>query len=371
MKSYNRSGLLIGAFFFIASFSIGALLLMGQQGPSEESSGPYQETDGTVISPRTPIPPQQIESMETPEKLNPDETFALSVTTELVNFDVVVTDKRGNFIPSLTQANFRVFEDGVEQRVTNFNRSKAAMTVCLLIEYRSTPLWPLLYEALQNSYMFVNYLQPQDWAAIVAYDLNPQILTDFTQDRREVLNALGKLRFPGFREANLWDSLNFVMESMSDVKGKKAIILITTGIDTLSKLNYPTFLKIVRGSDIIIYPISIGGWLRARGYENIDNLQADNALNTFAKYTGGLAFFPRFQGQLPGVYEQISQHMRNQYSLGFVSTNSQRDGKFRKVKINVVDTEGKPLVLRNRKGKKKVKLKVISRPGYYGPKALN
>ena len=81
-----------------------------------------------------------------------------------------------------------------------------------------------------------------------------------------------------------------------------------------------------------------------------------------------MAYFPRFPGQMRRIYEQISEQMRNQYSLGFVSTNSQRDGKFRKVNINVVDPEGNPLVLKNRKGKK-IKLRVVARDGYYGPKS--
>ena len=368
MKNRNRSVWLMGVMIFFVSSCLAVALVVAQQRPSQETSGPRQETGGTIIAPKPSRTPQPMEPLETPEKLNPDETFALSVVTELVNFDVVVTDKNGNFIPSLEESNFRIFEDGVEQQITNFARSEGAMTVCLLIEFRSTRVWYLLAEALQDSYMFVNYLQPQDWAAVVAYDMNPKILTDFTQDRQEVVHALDRLRFPGFREANLYDSLNFVMENMSDIKGKKAIILITTGIDTFSKLTYTKFLKIVRGSDTIIYPISIGGWLRARGYESIDNYQADNALKTFAKYTGGVAYFPRFAAQMPSIYQQISEQLRNQYSMGFVSSNSQRDGKFRKVKISVVDPEGSPLVLKNRKGKK-IKLRVVARDGYYGPKS--
>ncbi len=367
MKNRNRSVWLMGVMIFFVSSCLAVGLVVAQQRPSQETSGPRQETGGTIIAPKPSRTPQPMEPLETPEKLNPDETFALSVVTELVNFDVVVTDKYGNFIPSLEQPNFRLFEDGVEQQITNFARSEGAMTVCLLIEFRSTRLWPLLVEALQNSYMFVNYLQPQDWAAVVVYDMNPLILTDFTQNRQEVVHALDKLRFPGFREANLYDSLNFVMENMSDIKGKKAIILITTGIDTFSKLTYGKFLKIVRGSDTIIYPISIGGWLKAAGYLN-DEPMADNALRTFAKYTGGVAYFPRFAGQMPRIYQQISEQLRNQYSLGFVSSNSQRDGKFRKVKISVVDPEGNPLVLKNRKGKK-IKLRVVARDGYFGPKS--
>ena len=367
MKNRNRSVWLMGVMIFFVSTCLAVALVVAQQRPSQETSGPRQETGGTIIAPKPSRMPQPMEPLETPEKLNPDETFALSVITELVNFDVVVTDKYGNFIPSLGESNFRIFEDGVEQQITNFARSEGAMTVCLLIEFRSTRWWYLLAEALRDSYMFVNYLQPQDWAAVVTYDMGHHMLTDFTQNRQEVVRALDRLRFPGFREANLYDALNSVMESMSDIKGKKAIILITTGIDTFSKLTYTKFLKIVRGSDTIIYPIALGGWLEAAGYLN-DQPMADNALRTFAKYTGGVAYFPRFAGQMPSIYQQISEQLRNQYSLGFVSSNSQRDGKFRKVKISVVDPQGNPLVLKNRKGKK-IKLRVVARDGYYGPKS--
>ena len=355
-------------FVFLTSLTLAASLAKqeaGKEGP--ESKGPKQDAGEAVLAPRrTNAPPP--EPIETPEKLDIDKAFSLSVATELVNVDVVVIDKRGNFIPSLQEQNFRLYEDGVKQSITNFSRSQGAMTICMLIEFRETRLWHLLYEAIRNSYMFINYLQPQDWMAVVAYDLNPEMLTDFTQNRYEVGQALNRLRFPGFREANLYDSLEFVLDGMADIRGKKAILLITTGIDTFSRMTYGNALKMVQKTDTIIYPVGIGGWMRARGYENIDNLQADNALRTFAKYTGGMAFFPRFQGELPTIYQTITQHLRNQYSLGYVPSNSKKDGKFRKLKIEVVDPQGNPLVLKNQKGKK-IKLRVMAREGYFRPKS--
>ncbi|MCZ6514662.1 MAG: VWA domain-containing protein [Acidobacteria bacterium] len=362
----NRTWWMVLGTFVLLAVALNVSAGFAQQG----SEGPNQDAGEVVLAPRRPANtrPAPIEPIERPEKIDIDSTFSMSVSTNLVNMDVVVTDKHGNFIPTLKQGNFRLYEDGVEQSITNFSRSKGAMTVCMLIEFRNTRLWWNLYEAIRSSYQFVNFLQPDDYVAVVAYDLHPEVLTDFTQNRNQIIQALNRLRVPGFSEANLYDSLEFAIDSMKDIKTKKAILLITTGIDTFSKMTYGKALKMVRETDTIIYPVAIGGNVRARGYENITNYQADNALKTFAKYTGGLAFFPRFRNELPGIYQVITAHLKNQYSLGYVSSNTAKDGKFRKVKVLVVDEQGNPLVLRNQKGKK-VKLKLYSRQGYTGPKS--
>ena len=359
----NRTWWMVLGTFVLLAVALSVSAGFAQQ----ESEGPNQDAGEVVLAPRRPANtrPAPIEPIERPEKIDLDSTFSISVSTNLVNMDVVVTDKHGNFISRLKQGNFRLYEDGVEQSITNFSRSKGAMTVCMLIEFRETRLWWNLYEAIRSSYQFVNFLQPNDYVAVVAYDLHPEVLTDFTQNRNQIIQALNRLRVPGFREANLYDSLEFAIDSMKDIKTKKAILLITTGIDTFSKMTYGKALKMVRETDTIIYPVAIGGNVRARGYENITNFQADNALRTFAKYTGGMAFFPRFRNELPGIYQVITAHLRNQYSLGYVSSNTAKDGKFRKVKVLVVDEQGNPLVLRNQKGKK-VKLKLYSREGYTG-----
>jgi hypothetical protein len=100
---------------------------------------------------------------------------------------------------------------------------------------------------------------------------------------------------------------------------------------------------------------------------NMDYLQADNGLKTFANDSGGKAYFPRFEGEMPGMFQDVSQRMRHQYTLGFVSTNPAKDGKWRKVKIEVVDAAGAPLKLVDQKGKE-VKLKVVAKQGYVAAK---
>jgi VWFA-related protein len=239
----------------------------------------------------------------------------------------------------------------------------------MLIEF-SNKWWPFLYLALEYSYNYLQFIRPNDWTAVVSFDMKPQILTDFTQDRSQVRAALDTLRIPGFAETNLYDALAFTLDRMKDIKGRKSILVICSGFDTFSKLTYDQILKIVRASDTAIYPISILEFITVRSFrgDTINSLQARNALNTIAAYSGGQAYFPRFEGELSGIFEQINGQLRTQYGLGFVPTNPIRDGKFHKLKVELVDDQGNPLRIVNQKGKV-VKYRIVARDGYYAPKS--
>jgi VWFA-related protein len=337
-------------------------------GEQEPSTGPNPEVGPTVLAPKKtqPAPP---EAEKKPERINPNEIFTLSTATNLVNVDVMVLDKDGSPISNLNRKNFKVYDDGVPQTLSNFGTSEVPMTTCMLIEF-SNKYWVRLYLALEYAYNYLRFIKPNDWTAVVSFDMRPQILTDFTQDRREVRGALDMLRIPGFSEICVYDALAFTLDRMKDIKGRKAILLICTGYDTFSKLTYDQTLKIVRSSDTAIYPVSILEWLTVRNPygENIGALQARNGLETIAKYSGGQAYFPRFEGELPGILEQINGQLRTQYGLGFVPTNPARDGKFHKLKIDLVDDQGNPLRIVNQKGKV-VKYRIVARDGYYAPKS--
>jgi VWFA-related protein len=352
----------------------GALLLFcawgfpQSQDQAPSSSGPKPDVGETVLVPKktTPAPAAQPAAKQ-PEKINPKDIFTLSTSTNLVNVDVLVVDNNGNPIPSLGKVNFKVSDDGVPQTVTNFSTGEAPMTVCMVIEF-SNKWWAFLYLALQDSYEFVRVIEPKDWVAVVSFDMNPEILQDFTQNRYEVTQALDRLRIPGFSETNLWDALAFSIDRMKDIQGRKAILVICTGIDTFSKLTYGQMLKIARTSDTAIYPLSTLEFMTVRYGDTIDTLQARNALTSIAKYSGGQAYFPRFEGELPNIYQQIAAQLRMQYSLGFVPTNPSKDGKYHKLKVDLVDAQGNPLKVVDQKGKS-VKYRVVSREGYYAPKS--
>ena len=184
--------------------------------------------------------------------------YSLKVNVPLVNVDVLVTTKDGQFVPGLKQDNFRVLEDGVPQNVSHFTVSKAPITAVLLVEFASTN-YVFMMQALQASYAFANTLKKDDWVAVAYYDMQPHILVDFTQDKKAVYGALNQLRIPGFAETNLFDALYDTLDRLDRVEGKKYVILVTTGIDTFSKLTLDKIMKKIKDTkDVTIFPISVG-----------------------------------------------------------------------------------------------------------------
>ena len=352
------------------------------QQSSPSSTGPATQPGETVLVPKktqpAPTPATPAPEEKKPEKINPKQIYSISTTTNLVNLDVLVTDKDGNPIPSLTKTNFKVFDDGVEQALSNFGTGQTPMTVCLLIEFSSRS-WMHLYLALEDVYSFLRTMQPQDWVAVVEYDMKTNILTDFTQDRGTVQAALNTLRIPGFQEANLFDALSFTIDRMKNIEGRKAIIAIVggagnarlglNGIDTFSKITYPEMLKIAKASETPIYAVSTVEWENVRGMtSDMTDIEAKNQLNYITQNSGGQAYFPRFEAEFPEEFQQMTGRLRTQYSLGFIPSNSAKDGRFHKLEVKLVDADGSPLRITNEKGKN-VKYKIVARDGYYAPKS--
>ena len=183
--------LLAGLLLFTSSASDWYAQSNGDQQPS---TGPNPDVGPTVLAPKKtqPAPP---ETEKKPERINPNEIFTLSTATNLVNVDVMVLDKDGNPLSNLSRKNFKIHDDGVPQTVSNFGTSEAPMTTCMLIEF-SNRYWAFLYLALRYAYSYVQFIQPKDWTAVVSFDLKPQILTDFTQDRSQVRRGAGYVANP-------------------------------------------------------------------------------------------------------------------------------------------------------------------------------
>ena len=342
-----------------------------EAGGPTDNMGPYAIPKKKAEDAPPPPPPV---TARKPEDM-PD--YSLKVNVPLVNVDVLVTTKDGQFIPGLKQGNFRVMEDGVPQTVTHFNVSQAPITAVLLVEYASTN-YVFMIQALQASYSFANSLKKDDWVAVAYYDMQPHILVDFTQDKKAIYGALNQLRIPGFAETNVFDALYDTLDRLDRVEGKKYVILVTTGVDTFSRLTYDKILKKVKDTkDVTIFPISVGFIVREYcevhhcGYTHgigipvghMDYLQGDNEMRTFAAMTGGRAYFPRFEGELPELFGDISNDIRNQYTLSYAPTNAKLDGTYRKLKVQLVAPDGGPLKVKDQKGKD-LKVEVVSRDGY-------
>jgi len=337
------------------------------QGQNEQGGPQNTETDTVAVPKKGPTPKKKRVTVPKPEGApKTDDSYTLAVDVELVSLDVVVTDKAGRFIPNLGEKNFKVYEDKIEQKVTNFAPTSAPLTAVLLIEFART--FAYYYDdVVPPAAQFIQTLRPGDWCAVVAYDMRSEILADFTQDRGELLGTLNRLRIAAFSETNLFDALRDTLDRLDEVEGKKAVLLLSTGVDTFSRITFDAILKRVNRTDATIYCIGIGQfaltYFESTGQmgpiSRLTYLQAENQLKTFASRTGGKAWFPRFPAEYNGIMQQVGISLRNQYSLGYQSTNANKDGKYRKIKVEVVDENG--LVVKN--------LNVQAKEGYQAKKS--
>ncbi|HWT65529.1 MAG TPA: VWA domain-containing protein [Terracidiphilus sp.] len=311
----------------------------------------------------------------TPKVTNPEglSNYSLRVEVPEVTVDVgVLLEKTGQFVPGLKPTNFRVYENGVEQKVIGFKRVEAPITALLLCEFASTN-YNFVYDMRNAAWAFAQQLRPQDYVAMMTFDLRTQIVTDFTQDKRQLYNAINSMIIPGFSERNLFDALYEAEDRLSRIEGRKYIILIASGRDTFSKITLDKIMQKVKNTpDVSIYAVSTGGAIRAiteggpgwnQQLRDLDYLQADNQMKTFAKMTGGMWFSPRFVGEMPDIFGDINNAIRSKYELVYHPSDAKQDGTYRKLRVELVDDEGQPLRMQDEKHKP-LKYDIIARDGY-------
>lgn len=296
------------------------------------------------------------------DKPQTDTDEPIVIETNVVNTEVVVYNKKtGAIYQNLKKENFTIIEDGVKQEITNFRPVEAPVTMVMVLEY-SRVISGIRIEVLQAAGAFLQYfVKPEDYISIVAYDIRPKVLNDFSNNPSELIGSVNLLwrNVPAFSESNLYDTLRFVIKGgqldgeeyvgLEEVQGRTAILLVSLGIDTFSKLNFDEARRMVDRAGIPVYSIGIGNLFykmndfRMPPEQNLTFLQAFNTLRTFSDSTGGKYFPVTFQGELPTTMRSISALMRNQYSLGYEPSNTRREGKRRKIELQVdVNNDGKP-----------------------------
>jgi Ca-activated chloride channel family protein len=340
----------------------------GRQPPKkkvEKETGRPAEPGKKEEQEEIPPPPQNLQ--EPP----------IRISTQIVNVEVTVVDKKtGRLITGLTKKNFTVYEDGVKQEVTNFAPSEGPATVVLLLDngfhnrYISNYFDPTFAEEIfQSAAAFVrNFVKPQDFIAVVTFSMKPKVIVDFTNDPNRLYSAIiaAYRDLLNFSESNIYDALAFVLMGgkavqlyeeaagpgeyvgLQEIEGHTAVVLITTGIDTFSRITFDKALKIVARAGVPIYTIGVGN-LFFKKYEHLmlpeyrlTWLQAQNQLRAFAERSGGEYFPMTFEGEIPSIMRSIEALIRNQYSIGYEPTNTRRAGKERKIKVEVdLDGDGK------------------------------
>ncbi len=380
-------------FFLAFAFIISSVISLAAQQPeaspsptpqaspqtgAPEAGGPGGDMGPIAVPKKSPEEPKKEEAPKPPKPVEGIPNFSMHISVPLVTLDVGVLTKDGMFIPGLKPENFRVLEDGVPQKVSGFNQVQAPITAVMLVEFAKN-FYDFEYDALYASSVFASSLKKDDWIALVSYDLHTHMLADFTQDKREIYEGLRSLQWPMSSETNLFDALYDTIDRLEGVEGRKYIILISSGVDTFSKKTLDQVLKKVQGSkDIAIYAVSTGQALRNWADDHgamrylcpitdmncrMTYQQADNQLRSFARMTGGRFYAPLFEGSFRDAFADIAQTIRNEYSLAYHPTNPKQDGTFRKIKVELVGTDGSPLKIRDQHGKD-VKYQIVSREGY-------
>ncbi len=358
-----------------AIFSIGLLaaLATGLVWPPAENpvlaQAPTGPQGGSSPRQQNPTPPQAAPGTA---QQPPQAGVTIAVDVPIVTLDVVATTQHGDIIPGLKKENFRILDEGVPQTITNFAPTDAPITMVLLLEFSSRGYYSFFSQVGKYwaSALFPS-LQQKDWIALATFDMKPRIEVDFTQNKDEVMQGLYHLYFPGFSESNVFDAILDTVDRLKDVKGKKSVVVLASGVDTFSKHTLDQTMKQLRQSDVTIFCVGLG-----RAYQNfvdanggmgsmarMNYLQAENQLKTFAQETGGYAWFPQFEGEMPGVFRDVAAFLRHQYSLSYSPTTGAKDGKFHKVKVELVAPDGGPLTIVDQKGKKQ-KFQVYAREGY-------
>jgi Ca-activated chloride channel homolog len=277
-----------------------------------------------------------------------DQQPSFRAGVDVVSLNITVTDADGRYATGLEPEAFSVFEDGVMQNVTFFSRTNMPIALALLVD-TSASMEAKLPTAQEAAIGFARRLRPQDLAEIIDFDSRVEILQDFTNETAAIEQAIRRTSAGG--STSLYNALYIALKDLkkvvvhdTDEVHRQAIVLLSDGEDTSSLLPFEEVLDLAKRSETAIYPIG----LRASDNSQVKGFrEAEFVLRQLAQQTGGRAFFPEKLSDLAGIYEQISDELSSQYTVGYVSKNQRRDGTWRRV---VVRIEQPKLTARTKQG---------------------
>ena len=264
------------------------------------------------------------------------QTPAFRVGVDIVSLNVTVVDGQNRYITDLDQPDFAVFEDGVKQELTFFNRRQQPIALSLLLDSSASMEDKL--ETLQTAAVnFVRRLKPNDMAQVIDFDSRVEVRQAFTPNQADLEAAIFKTASGG--STSLHNAIYIALKELRKVKAgseedvrRQAIIVFSDGEDTSSLVSFDEVLDLAKRSETSIYTIALRGTdTQTRGFR-----EAEFILRQLAQETGGRAFFPTKVEDLNGVYAQIADELASQYTLGYTSRNARRDGAWRRVIVQVL-----------------------------------
>jgi Ca-activated chloride channel homolog len=347
---------------WLALLTVGLLMIWPLR-TAVSQSGRAQLPDTKKNKPERPKLPDPLPKIRLPENQTskPDDGETIRINTDLINIVATISRRSPDAPLSLERDDFEVFEDGVPQEITNFARdAELPVQLVMLFDSSLSVAQRLSFERRAAAKFFERVLRPQDRAALFAVSTDVVVLQDFTNKLPQLINATKQLQAQG--ATALYDGVYLAAEYLKRARGRRAIIIVSDGGDTLSNRNLLDALTHAQQADAVIFAVHTGNTVPS---QNLRDLAAERALETLANETGGEVFRPRHvpgtQGEegdeqslkeLDRAFAQLADQLRTQFVLGFYSTNEKRDGSFRKLTVKI----------------KKPGYTPRARSGYYAPK---
>jgi VWFA-related protein len=275
----------------------GEFLFRSPQGRLVAAAPGYNPAKGIVrgaVEPAASPPAKEPAPIAEPP---PNKVANLPATNAMTRkLEVSVLDDHGKLIPNIPRDNFRVIEDREPRTIMDFSDAGSS-TVAILLQYNNTLRMMSTY-IINHTESLIDRLGPKDWISLVSYDIKPKVLLDFTVDHASLLTALNQLpQLSTFNQSNLYDALADLASRMKPIKGQKAIIVFTDGVDTFSKLTSDQTIEAVKAAGIPIYAIKL---------ERTGSPEAETFLQTVTAATGGKAFFATTSPDFTNVCSAIA-----------------------------------------------------------------
>ena len=255
---------------------------------------------------------------------------------DIVSLNVTVVDPETHYVTGLDQGDFSVFEDGVKQDVTFFNRTQLPIAMAILLD-TSASMEDKLKTAQEAAIGFAKRLRESDLAEIIDFDSRVEILEKFTNDKEILEKAILQTSAGG--STSLHNAIYISLKELKKVQARsadevrrQAIVVLSDGEDTSSLVSFEEVLDLAKRSETSIYAIGLRAKDAAtsRGFR-----EAEFVLRQLAQETGGRSFFPSKIDDLNGVYAEIADELASQYTLGYSSRNAKRDGAYRRIVVQV------------------------------------
>lgn len=285
--------------------------------------------------------------------LDPD--GRIRIKTDLVTLTLTVTDPYGRYVSGLGQNAFTIFDNNKEQEITFFSDKDAPISVGILFDVSGSMSGEKIGKARKALERFIGTSHPSDEYFLIAFNSRAQLLMDRTRDGEAVLQKLTLVK-PKENTA-LYDAVYLGIERVTrGTHQKRAMLIISDGQDNASRYNFGEVRRLIKESDVVTY--SVGIMDRGDASSSL-GMQGQAFLDELSSVTGGKSFYPRSDIEMDEIFERIALELRNQYSIGYVPTDFEPDGKWRKVKVKVKRPRGLP------------RLTVRSREGYYATPNTN